>query len=286
VGQKIQVNSGVSSIQLPNGGFYPGGSIVLLTDWQYNQMTSLQLAAVTSLGFIDVPPINGTIIPCFGAPAGGIGTFGDMAIDFTTGDVYGPLSASGWGSPLYSVKSSGASTSPVISVNGYTGSVALGASDVQALPTSGGAVTGPVVFSSAANATAQTVKAANGQTAPLQTIQSYGGQTLAQLSATGSMYYQNVQTNLKTVTTNYSVLTTDSFLILNAASAPFTVSLPLAVNLEGTILTLKKINTSANSVTIQSQSLQTIDGSSSAYIMTSQYSLLRLASDGNNWWIV
>jgi hypothetical protein len=286
VGEKIQVNSEVSQIQLPNGGFYLGGSIVILTDWQWHQMTSLQLAAVTDLGFIDLPPINGTIIPCFGAPAGGIGTFGDMAINFLTGDVYGPLSASGWGSPIWSVKNSGASTSPVISVNGDTGEVVLDAANVQALSTSGGTVTGPTMFTAAANATAQTVKAANNQTSPLQLFQAFNGATLGQVNANGSAQYANVATTLKTITSTYSVVATDSFLILNAATAPFTVTLPLAGSFEDTMLILKKVNSSANAVTVQSTSLQTIDGSTSPYVMTSQYSLLKLVSDGNSWWII
>ena len=87
---------------------------------------------------------------------------------------------------------------------------------------------------------------------------------------------------IKTITSNYTVLNSDSTILINSTSA-INVTLPDATSLNGRIFTLKNINT--GNVTVLTTSSQTIDGAASQSIAT-QYSKISIQSDGTNWWII
>jgi hypothetical protein len=83
----------------------------------------------------------------------------------------------------------------------------------------------------------------------------------------------------------YSPSSSISEIVLaNATSNAITVTLPSAVN-NNNIYIVKKTDSSSNTVTLATSSLQTIDGSLTA-IMKVQYASIMVASDGSNWNLV
>lgn len=71
----------------------------------------------------------------------------------------------------------------------------------------------------------------------------------------------------------------------NATTAPFTITLPSAAATAGQSYYIKKIDASANAVTIGTTSSQTIDGSTT-YVLSTQYKYVFVVSDGSNWFIM
>ncbi|WP_420382025.1 SGNH/GDSL hydrolase family protein [Novosphingobium sp.] len=72
---------------------------------------------------------------------------------------------------------------------------------------------------------------------------------------------------------------------LNAATAAFTLTLPAASSCRGQAWTGKKIDSSANAVTIARAGSDTIDGTTTA-MLSAQYATLRLVSNGGGWDVV
>jgi hypothetical protein len=70
----------------------------------------------------------------------------------------------------------------------------------------------------------------------------------------------------------------------DATSASITHNLATAVG-NTAIITIKKIDSSANTVTIDANSTETIDGGLTA-VLTRQYESITLVSDGSNWVII
>jgi hypothetical protein len=71
----------------------------------------------------------------------------------------------------------------------------------------------------------------------------------------------------------------------DATSGNQTITLPTAVGISGNIYFVKKIDSSANTVTINTTSSQTIDGATSRVIYD-RYSSYMVVSDGSNWYII
>ncbi len=92
-------------------------------------------------------------------------------------------------------------------------------------------------------------------------------------------------TNLVTVTTTYSVLSTDYTVLGDATSGAVSVTLPLASAQTGKIYVIKKIDSSVNAVTVARSGADTIDGATSVSLLT-QYQFTVVQSDGTNWWII
>lgn len=87
-----------------------------------------------------------------------------------------------------------------------------------------------------------------------------------------------------TKTANYTAIATDSTVLGNAASGAITITLPTAVGLKRTY-TVKKTDSSANTVTVATASSQTIDGATTKALST-QYASITIQSDGSNWWTI
>jgi len=85
------------------------------------------------------------------------------------------------------------------------------------------------------------------------------------------------------VSSNYDAKQGD-IVLANASSASITVTLPNPANTRRHI-TVKKIDSSSNVVTINPYDTETIEGNTS-YGLTSQYQYVTLTSDGNNWYII
>ncbi len=90
---------------------------------------------------------------------------------------------------------------------------------------------------------------------------------------------------LATKTANYTLTTLDYTVLGNATTASFSLTLPTSVGATGQVYIIKKVDSTANTVTILTTSSQTIDGSTSK-VLSYQYDGFQLQSDGANWIII
>lgn len=87
-----------------------------------------------------------------------------------------------------------------------------------------------------------------------------------------------------TVQTAYQLVTAGADLVLaDASSGTVTVALIDAAKWRDREIRVKKIDPGSNTVIIQPQSGQTVDGTACATISV-QYGTMRLFSDGSDWW--
>jgi hypothetical protein len=84
---------------------------------------------------------------------------------------------------------------------------------------------------------------------------------------------------------DYSITTSDAVISVDASGAGRTMTLPTAVGVTGRTYTIKKSDSSSNTVTIATSSAQTIDGGSTAVIRV-QYASVTVISNGSNWQII
>lgn len=96
---------------------------------------------------------------------------------------------------------------------------------------------------------------------------------------------------VKSITGNYTALWSDTVLLVNATGGNITVTLPDSGTVAspkdemGKIFYVKKVDATANTVTIDGYSTQTIDGATTNVINT-QYDSVTIVSDGSNWHII
>lgn len=83
----------------------------------------------------------------------------------------------------------------------------------------------------------------------------------------------------------YTVTTADYTLTCDATSGAITVNLPAVSAHAGRVLNIKKIDATANAITVDGDSAETIDGSTTASI-TTQYENLTLQAGASEWHII
>ena len=99
------------------------------------------------------------------------------------------------------------------------------------------------------------------------------------------------QTRALAVTTQssvYNVAATDDVVLVNPSGGAFDVTLPNANLITGRRVQIKRVNTSANVVTVKSAG-GTIDGTAAATgigLAGGTYNSITVVSDGTNWWII
>ena len=87
-------------------------------------------------------------------------------------------------------------------------------------------------------------------------------------------------------TTTYTAATSDDLLLVSGASASWTLTLFTAVGNTGKVLKIKRTdNTIANTVTVDGNGSETIDGSTTV-VLCLKYQDLEIVSDGTNWQIL
>lgn len=86
------------------------------------------------------------------------------------------------------------------------------------------------------------------------------------------------------VNSAYTMSLNDCLILGDATSAGFTITLKPAGECKQKLVIIKKTN-SANTITIDGDGSETIDGATTQSL-TTQYSVLRLMSDGTKWHIV
>jgi len=88
-----------------------------------------------------------------------------------------------------------------------------------------------------------------------------------------------------TKTTTYAITQDNEVVLADATGGAFDVDLPAAAGCKGWLETIKKIDSSANAVTVDPDGVETIDADTTL-ILDSQYSSAQIVCDGTEWWIV
>ena len=87
-----------------------------------------------------------------------------------------------------------------------------------------------------------------------------------------------------TITANATLDESDNIVLCNNTT-DITVTLPAASGIAGRTYYIKKINSSTNTVTIDGNGSETIDGATTVLLYV-QYDAIRIISDGNNWYVI
>lgn len=91
--------------------------------------------------------------------------------------------------------------------------------------------------------------------------------------------------DIQTVIAAYTADLDDEIILCNATSGAFSVTLPAVAVSEGKTFTMKKIDSSANAVTIDGSGSETIDGETTQ-TLDSQHSSMSIYCDGSAWYMV
>jgi hypothetical protein len=106
------------------------------------------------------------------------------------------------------------------------------------------------------------------------------------LTVTGESHFDDgLSFTTETITTTDTLDGTNHVVFADATSGAFTITLPPAATETGRVYHIKKIDSSANAVTIDGDSAETIDDSTTVEL-ASQYDSVTIVSDGTEWWIV
>jgi len=95
----------------------------------------------------------------------------------------------------------------------------------------------------------------------------------------------SIQTAYAAVNANATLDATRQTVAVDASGGAITVTLPAAASCTGRRYDIKKVDSSANAVTIDGDSAETIDGAATK-VLSSQYSSVTIISNGSGWWIV
>lgn len=86
-------------------------------------------------------------------------------------------------------------------------------------------------------------------------------------------------------TTAYTIVAaTDDIITADGAGGAFSVTLPTAVGVTKS-LTIKRINSGANNITVATTSAQTIDGAST-FVLSQQWESVTVVSNNANWFVI
>ncbi|MGE3681946.1 MAG: hypothetical protein AB7G93_09485 [Bdellovibrionales bacterium] len=127
---------------------------------------------------------------------------------------------------------------------------------------------------SATNAATSATNAANSATAAASSASDAADSAAEALSA--------VQPSVASKTAAYTLTTADDVILADASGGAFTLTLPAAASNSGQIYKIKKIDSSANIVTIDGNSSETIDGNTT-YSLSGQDQFVEIVCDGSNW---
>ena len=90
---------------------------------------------------------------------------------------------------------------------------------------------------------------------------------------------------IRSLTTTATAQTDDDVLLVSDAGGSWTLTLPPAANCINKLLNIKKTNSSGNTVTVDGNGAETIDGAAT-FILKEQYEVVVLVSDGFNWHVL
>lgn len=127
-----------------------------------------------------------------------------------------------------------------------------------------------------------------GVTGLVKNLQDYTDKSIRKANGSKSNNTTTVKesgvTSVATKTNNYTITDSDDIILADASRGAFAVTLPTAVSSAKTY-TVKKVDGSLNTVTMNTTSFQTIDGGPSA-LMKVQNVSITVASDNSNWMVI
>lgn len=89
----------------------------------------------------------------------------------------------------------------------------------------------------------------------------------------------------RTITSTDTAAATDYVILADATSGAITVNLLTAVGRNGKVYAVKKIDASANAVTVDTAGTETIDGAATK-VLSTQYASTMLVSNNANWFVI
>lgn len=123
----------------------------------------------------------------------------------------------------------------------------------------------------------------NGVVSSVMSLTSSGNVGIGTPSAPHSVLHVDgaLATAISTKTANYTLTSTDSIILADAAVASINVTLPSASGIAGRQYTIKRVDGSANTATV----VGTVDGVAN-YALSAQWKYVTVVSDGTNWMII
>lgn len=109
--------------------------------------------------------------------------------------------------------------------------------------------------------------------------------TLSSTNTLTNKTFNGIRFASVTKTANYTATTSDHTIRFDATSGNLTCPLPAAAACVGLVLVMKKIDGSANTVTIDANGTETIDGALTL-VIASQYTSFTIQSNGTGWDII
>ena len=91
--------------------------------------------------------------------------------------------------------------------------------------------------------------------------------------------------SVTSVTANYTISANDSIILVDATGGAITITLPIALESEQKRITVKKLDASANIVTVARQGTSLIDGATTKMLIT-QYATADFTAFNGNWYLV
>jgi hypothetical protein len=88
----------------------------------------------------------------------------------------------------------------------------------------------------------------------------------------------------RSVTTSGNVVSGDYLILANAAGGAITLNLPPAALVPGRIYVIKRTNSGANTVTVDANGSETIDGALT-HVLSPQWNAITIISNGTAWFI-
>ena len=86
-----------------------------------------------------------------------------------------------------------------------------------------------------------------------------------------------------TKTAAYTAVASDKVILCDATGGAFTVTLPAVASSAKLLFHIKKIDGSANAITVDGNGAETIDDSAT-HSLSSQYNSITIVCDGTEWW--
>ncbi|MDW7727004.1 MAG: hypothetical protein SCH70_07815 [Candidatus Methanoperedens sp.] len=96
---------------------------------------------------------------------------------------------------------------------------------------------------------------------------------------------QSIPRSFTTISSSTTLNDSHDCVLVNAQTAAIILTLPDTANREGKIYDIKKIDSSTNTVTLETAGSETIDGEQTLVIYE-QYDSYTILSDGTNWHMV
>ena len=111
------------------------------------------------------------------------------------------------------------------------------------------------------------------------TTSTVGNLTLSNATVNGAAFAYVAKT------AGYTVTATDYTVAANASTGALSITLPTSVGITGKVYVVKKMDSTANVVTVATTSSQTIDGATTR-ALSLQYDAIMVQADGANWIVI